>query len=220
MNQQTKDGICQSIGKIHNDTRIKMKERIEVKFQETTPAVTTKCCYTCGEEGHISSNCTRKRERFPTYVVEYEDHELEDLLALEKPKRKKNCNNSKEKDISQVLCYNCKEKGHYAKECPEKNNRKDNEKGNGSKEKLRKDLSLVTCFNCKKEGHYMNGCPERKLQNTKRNVVITRKRGPKAKVTTKEETTPKNALEGTRDMSKVFCHHCRRIGHFTDDCPN
>ena len=40
-------------------------------------------------EGHISSNCTRKRERHPTVMVEYGDHELQALLDLEKPKKKK-----------------------------------------------------------------------------------------------------------------------------------
>src|SRR3954465_11500140 len=53
--------------------------------------------------------CPKKRERSPTY----EEHELEELLALERPKKKK-------KDISQVQCFKCKEMGHYANECPEK----------------------------------------------------------------------------------------------------
>src|SRR3954464_7967655 len=52
----------------------------------------------CEEESHISTNCPKKRERFPTL----EEHELKELLALERPKKNK-------KDISQVQCYNCKE---------------------------------------------------------------------------------------------------------------
>jgi hypothetical protein len=47
--------------------------------------------------------------------VEYEESELRDLLALERPKKKK--------DISKVWCFNCKELGHYAKKCPEENNK-------------------------------------------------------------------------------------------------
>ena len=53
MNQQAKGGICQSIGKVHDDTRKKMKGKSEVKLHETTLDVTTKCCYTCGEEKDI-----------------------------------------------------------------------------------------------------------------------------------------------------------------------
>src|SRR4051812_30034342 len=93
--------------------------------------------------------CPKKRERSPTY----EEYELEELLALERPKKKK-------KDISQVQCFKCKEMGHYANECPEK------KKNQGNKQetvipKKKKDLSLVTCFKCKELGHYANHCPER-----------------------------------------------------------
>src|SRR3954466_11511830 len=71
-------------------------------------------CPNCEEESHISSNCPKKRERFPTFEVRYEEHELEELLALERPKNKK-------KDKSQLQCYNFKEMGQCASECPEKN---------------------------------------------------------------------------------------------------
>ena len=55
---------------------------------------------------------SRRPGNFPTFERRYEEHELEELLALEKPKKKK--------DKSQVQCCNCKEMGHYANECPEK----------------------------------------------------------------------------------------------------
>ena len=89
MNQQTKGGKFQPIGKVHENTRSKKNIETKAKSQEATQTATTKCCYTCGEEGHISCNCTRKRERFPMIVVEYDDQELQSLLALEKPKKKK-----------------------------------------------------------------------------------------------------------------------------------
>jgi hypothetical protein len=103
LNQRAKDFISQSIGKIPEDTISKVGEETEVKSQEATHALTTKCCYICGEEGHISHNCTRKHERFPTYIVEIGDQEFQDLLAREKPqKKKRKCNNTNKRDVSQV----------------------------------------------------------------------------------------------------------------------
>ena len=160
MNQQAKDEIFQSIGKIHEDTRSKMNVETEVKPQKAAHSTSTKCCYTCGEEGHISSNCTRKRERFPTYVVEYEDQQLEDLLALEKPKKKK-YNNSKEKDLSQVICYTCRHPGHYVNECPEKKNKGISTRSFVADKEHKKDLNHITCFKCKETGHYASECPEK-----------------------------------------------------------
>src|SRR3954470_10677768 len=43
----------------------------------------------------------------PTFEITYEEHELEALLALEKPK--------KNKDKRHVQCGHCKEMGHYAR---------------------------------------------------------------------------------------------------------
>jgi hypothetical protein len=67
--------------------------------------------------------------------VEYEEKEVRDLLALERPKKKK--------DTSKMWCFNCKELGHYAKECPEENN-KANRQGS-----VNKDLRPITCYKCK-----------------------------------------------------------------------
>ncbi|MEI4927355.1 hypothetical protein Q8G50_33095, partial [Klebsiella pneumoniae] len=78
----------------HEETTSTKKDEGKVRTMphRAIPQVTTKCCYS-GEEGHISSNCPKKRERFPTFQVRYEEHELEELLALERPKKKK-CPNS------------------------------------------------------------------------------------------------------------------------------
>src|SRR4051812_35969140 len=130
--------------------------------------VTTKCCYSCGEEGHISSDSPKKRERFPTFVVKYEEHELQELLALERTKKKKNKSQEnkqetmipkKKKDISQVMCHKCKELGHYASHCPEKKEDKTR--------KPMRDINLVTCFKCGNKGHYANNCPEKLHQDPK-----------------------------------------------------
>jgi hypothetical protein len=122
MNQQAKDGLSQLLGKTPEDGRPKMEA--EMKDMEVAPETTTKSCLTSRRQGHLPGNCLKKRERFPTTVVEYEENEVRDLLALEIPKKKK----IKEKDNSKVLCYKCKELGHYADQCPQKGN-KENKQG-------------------------------------------------------------------------------------------
>jgi hypothetical protein len=129
-------GLSQLLEKTPENRRSKMK--VEKKVMETTHNTTTKCCFSCEEEGHLLRNCSRKRERLPTTVVEYEENEVRDLLALKRPKKKK-----KKKGNIKMLCFNCKEIGHYKDKCPEKSN----EANKQSSEK--KDLNDITCFKCK-----------------------------------------------------------------------
>jgi hypothetical protein len=133
------------LGKTPKNRRTKMK--VEDKIMRTTHNLTTKCYFSCEEEGHISRNCSRKRERFPTTIVEYEEPELRDLLAFERPKKKK--------DNNKVLCFNCKEVGHYADKCPERDN-KVNKQGS-----VKKNLNHITCYTCKQHGHYSDQCKEK-----------------------------------------------------------
>jgi hypothetical protein len=144
MNQQAEDRMSQLPGKTPKDGTPKMK--VDLKVVETTHNPTTKCCYSCEEEGHLSRNCSRKRESFPTAVVEYGENEVRDLLALERPKKKK--------DNSKVLCFKCKELGHYVDKCSGRYN-----KVNGQ-DRVKRDIRLVTCYKCKQKGHYADKCSE------------------------------------------------------------
>jgi hypothetical protein len=110
INQQAKDRMSQMPERTPEDGRLKRK--MEDKDMRIALNHTTKRCYSCEEEGHLSRSCSKKRECFPTTVVEYEENEVRDLLSLEVAKRKK-------KDISKVQCFNCRELGHYATKCPE-----------------------------------------------------------------------------------------------------
>ena len=65
--------------------------------------------------------------------------------------------NSNKRDISQVLCYNCKELGHYSWDCPGR--KKDVGCHNLSD---KSDKSQLECFKCHELGHYSWDCPEGK----------------------------------------------------------
>jgi hypothetical protein len=58
MNQQAKDGSYQLLEKTPVDGRsmVKMGTKVMEKKLDTT----TKCCYSCEEEGHLSRNCSKK----------------------------------------------------------------------------------------------------------------------------------------------------------------
>jgi tRNA(Met) C34 N-acetyltransferase TmcA len=108
VNQQIKKKLHHSLG----------KAGAEFEPKEAKYFVTTKRNNPSGRL-QVTKNNRKKRERFPTIMMEYEKQELEDLLALEKPKKKKGISQVG-KDLSLVTCYKCGYKGHYANKCPEK----------------------------------------------------------------------------------------------------
>jgi hypothetical protein len=144
INQQAKDRMSQMPERTPDDGRLKRK--MEDKDMEIAPNRTTKCCYSCEEEGHLSRDCLRKRECFSPTIVEYKENEVKDLLALERPKGRK--------DDSKVMCTKCKELGHYKRNCPTRYH------GVNMQDSTKRDLSMITCFKCKQKGHYSDRCPE------------------------------------------------------------
>ena len=144
-----------------------------------------------------SNKRSKKHVDIPTYQITYEQHELDALLALEKPKKQK-------KDKSHVQCHKCKEMGHYSSECPE--NQKNKEIGqvvcNNCKElghyvatcpqEQRKELQDIHCFNCKNPGHYASNCPEKMKHNINQPM---------------------------KDLSLVICFKCKELGHYANFCP-
>jgi hypothetical protein len=144
VNQQAKDGLSQLLGKTPENRRTKMK--VEDKIMRTTHNFTTKCFFSCEEEGHLSRDCLKKRKRFPTITLEFEENEVRDLSALEIPKKKKK-KKLKEKDSSKTLCWNCRKLGHYSKEYPEPN--------------MQRGTNLVTYQKCNQKGHYARRCEEK-----------------------------------------------------------
>ena len=78
-------------------------------------------CYTCGEPGHYSGNCSYaqqeddEEEEYEVWCCEYCDKEFDSLKGCTfhenvhcKKKYKKN---------KQIVCYTCGESGHYSSNC-------------------------------------------------------------------------------------------------------
>src|SRR3954469_23188440 len=61
--QMKQDGMHQLFGNPHEETTSTKKDQRKVRTMphKAKSKVTTKCCYSCEEEGHISSNFPKKR---------------------------------------------------------------------------------------------------------------------------------------------------------------
>jgi hypothetical protein len=112
MNQQAKDRLSHLLEETPEDRRPKAK--VEAKDKEENSDSATKRCLTGRKQERLPGNCTKERERFSTTLVEYQENEVTELLALELSTKKK-------KDLSHITCFKCKQKGHYLNQCPEKN---------------------------------------------------------------------------------------------------
>jgi hypothetical protein len=154
MNQQAREKLSYLLESTPKDRSPKAK--MGAKDKEEIPNTIIKSCLTDRKQEHLPGNYTKKRERFPTAMVECQENEIRDLLALEIPTKKK----KQKQDHSKILCFHCREQGHFADQCPE---RKHKAKTQGSE---KKDLSNITCFKCEQKGHYSNQCPEKSTSTT------------------------------------------------------
>jgi predicted Zn-ribbon and HTH transcriptional regulator/DNA-directed RNA polymerase subunit N (RpoN/RPB10) len=112
-----------------------VKSEIKIMSFPRTSKSTSKCCYKCKGD-HLARSCHIKRDWTSLIEIEYSKQDLEELLALETPKKKK------KKNLSDVICYKCKDKGHYADKCPEKMKEKCLTRSH------KKIISPVTCRRC------------------------------------------------------------------------
>jgi hypothetical protein len=86
MNQQAKDKMSQLLARTPDG---KLKMEVKTRDVQVIPETTTKNGLTGRKQEHLPGNRSKKRERFPTTIVEYKENEVRDLLALELPKKKK-----------------------------------------------------------------------------------------------------------------------------------
>src|SRR4051812_34948642 len=102
MKHQAKDGIHQVFRNTHEGTTSTKNDEDKVKSQYAPPYNVTNFGEQKRKHGRYPRNHSKNQEKFPIFVVKYEEHELRDLLALEKPKDKKGQGNKQEIVIPRI----------------------------------------------------------------------------------------------------------------------
>ncbi|KAL6863721.1 hypothetical protein ACP4OV_016624 [Aristida adscensionis] len=101
---------------------------------------------------------------------------------------------------SNVTCFKCNDKGHYAYACP-----------NGKKLPEELELYDVTCFKCNDKGHYANACTKRKLPRELELYDVTCFKF--------DGKDGKKKLSGELELCDVTCFNCHDKGHYSFTCP-
>ena len=106
-----------------------MKEDVDDPNGEGLNRFYSNACYSCGKEGHFSLYCTKQSQEYlghiPTAEVKFDPQEIEALIITEKSRKRKrrqpqNNPTSAKKDLSHIICYRCKDLGHYTDKCLER----------------------------------------------------------------------------------------------------
>ncbi|OQU91946.1 hypothetical protein SORBI_3001G262601 [Sorghum bicolor] len=160
----------------------KMKEEERLKHVK---------CFKCRTWGHLTSMCPTKQlvkqqtkpqpkpqveqEKKPQAQIKIYHEDGGDMGMMKKKTRRGGRQSRSSKDLSHIMCFECKNDGHFASKCPTKLEKKaqatlkrqGNEKQHMSKEE--KAQSKRSCYLCREMGHMAHSCP---LGNSSKPISI------------------------------------------------
>ncbi|OQU81042.1 hypothetical protein SORBI_3006G001650 [Sorghum bicolor] len=176
---------CHEVGHLANGCPNKEKLK-KIKEEERLKHVK---CFKCRTWGHLTSMCPTKqlvkqqvkpqpkpqveKEKTPKAQVKI-NHDSRHPMQIQDAKMMSK-NQDKKKAYAHIMCFECKNNGHFASKCPTKLEKKaqatlkrqGNKKQHMSKEE--KAQSKRSCYLCRERGHMAYSCP---LGNSSKPISI------------------------------------------------